>query len=202
MWGFIPIAAVVTITPGAATAIIVRSAMRHGMPHGIRTIAGNETGVVWALLSVVGVSAVIAASEIAFAALKVIGAVVLVCMGIQSLRRSRRGTQPFLTDACGLRSRRRPFRDGLITSLANPKLAVFFVALFPQFVGHRDTALPTTLPMAVLIVVFDFVWYSTLAAIASRAKRKFDQTRLARWLERLSGTMLIGLGIRVATEHR
>jgi threonine/homoserine/homoserine lactone efflux protein len=153
------------------------------------------------VLSAAGVSALIAASEIAFAALKIIGAVVLLGVGIQSLRRSRHDTQP-PRDARRLRSRRRPFRDGLITSLSNPKLAVFFVALFPQFVGHRNTALPTTLQMAALIVVFDLAWYSTLAAIATRARRKFDQTRMARRLERLSGTILIGLGIRIATEHR
>ena len=99
---------------------------------------------------------------------------------------------------------RRPhaFRAGVLTSLANPKLAVFFVALFPQFVGHRNTALTTTLLMAALIVIFDFAWYSVLAVTVSSAKRRLRRTRLARWAERVSGTILIGLGIRVAIEQR
>lgn len=202
LWAFIPIAAVLTVTPGAATALVVRSAMRDGWRHGIRTIAGNEAGVVvWAMLSVAGISALIAASEIAFAVLKIVGAAVLIWLGIQSLRHSRRGAG----DAgAGRRpmSRRLPFRDGLVTALANPKLAIFFVALFPQFVGRRTTVLPTTLLMAALIVIFDFAWYSALALIVSRARRRFDQTQLARWLERVSGTILVGLGIRLAVEQR
>lgn len=89
LWAFIPIAALVTITPGAATAMVIRSALRGGWRDGVRTIAGNSIGViVWALLSIAGISALVAASEIAFLALKLTGAAVLVWMGIQSFRRA------------------------------------------------------------------------------------------------------------------
>ncbi len=87
-----------------------------------------------------------------------------------------------------------------MTSLANPKLAVFFVALFPQFVGERGDVLPTTLAMAAMIVAFDFVWYSTLAVLASRAKAGFMASRAGRRLERATGTVLIALGLRVALD--
>ena len=114
--------------------------MRGGWQAGVRTIAGNSIGVVaWALLSIAGISALVAASEVAFVALKVTGALVLVWLGIQSFRRAgapeaaaRAAPRPGVP--------RRP-----VTSLANPKLAVFFVALFPQFVGERGDVLPTTL---------------------------------------------------------
>jgi threonine/homoserine/homoserine lactone efflux protein len=196
IWAFVPFAALLTITPGAATAMIVRSAASGGWRAGFRVIVGNEIGVaVWAVLSTVGVSALVAASEAAFVALKLVGAVVLIWIGVQSLRNARDGAAP------APRSRR-PLRDGLITSLANPKLAVFFVALLPQFVGRRDMVLATTLLMAALIIVFDFVWYTTLSVLVSRARKAFDRTSLARWLERVSGTILIALGIRVAIEHR
>jgi threonine/homoserine/homoserine lactone efflux protein len=203
LWAFIPVAAIVTMTPGAGTAMIVRSAMTGGWRAGVRTIAGNEVGViVWAALSVVGVSALIAASEVAFVALKVTGAGVLVWLGVQSLIRARR--DPGADDAApvALSRARRPFRDGVITSLANPKLAVFFVALFPQFVGHRHDVLVTTAAMAALIVVFDFVWYSALSVLVSRARQAFGGTRLAHRLEMVSGTVLIALGLRVALEPR
>lgn len=196
IWAFVPFAALLTITPGAATAMIVRSAASGGWRAGFRVIVGNEIGVaVWAVLSTVGVSALVAASEAAFVALKLVGAVVLIWIGVQSLRNARDGAAP------APRSRR-PLRDGLITSLANPKLAVFFVALLPQFVGRRDMVLATTMLMAALIIVFDFVWYTTLSVLVSRARKAFDRTSLARWLERVSGTILIALGIRVAIEHR
>jgi threonine/homoserine/homoserine lactone efflux protein len=192
LWAFVPIAVLVTVTPGAATAMVVRSAMRGGTRAGVLTIAGNSVGVVtWALLSIAGISALVAASEVAFVALKVVGAGVLIWLGIQSLRRA--GQAVLVEERRG-----RPFRDGLITSLANPKLAVFFVALFPQFVGERGNVLATTLLMAVLIVGFDFVWYSTLAVLASRAKAGFLRTRTGRALERATGGVLIALGVRVA----
>jgi RhtB (resistance to homoserine/threonine) family protein len=202
VWAFIPIAALLTITPGAATAMVVRSSMSGGWRAGVRTVAGNEVGVVvWAVLSVAGISALIAASEIAFVALKVIGAAVLVGLGVQSLRAARRAETLPAPDQPQPR-RRHPFRDGVVTSLANPKLAVFFVALFPQFVGRRDTVLATALLMAALIVVFDFAWYTALAVIVSRARHAFDRSRLARWFERISGSILIALGVRVAVESR
>jgi threonine/homoserine/homoserine lactone efflux protein len=100
------------------------------------------------------------------------------------------------------RSRRAAFRDGLATSLANPKLAIFFVALFPQFVSDGSPVLPAALAMAAMIVVLDLVWYSTLAMLVDRTRRAFARSRLARRLERLMGAVLIALGVRVALEQR
>jgi threonine/homoserine/homoserine lactone efflux protein len=197
LWAFLPIAVLVTVTPGAGTANVVRSALRGGWRSGVLTIAGNSFGVItWGLLSVLGVSALIAASEIAFLVLKVTGACVLVWLGVQSIRHAGRPV-----DAVP-HSGRRPFRDGLVTSLANPKLAIFFVALFPQFVGERGSVLPTTLLMVALVVTLDFVWYTTLAVVVSRARAAYSGSRLSRRVERLTGAVLIGLGARVALESR
>ena len=194
LWAFIPIALLVTITPGAATAMVIRSALRGGWRDGVRTIAGNSIGViVWALLSIAGISALVAASEIAFLALKLAGAAVLVWLGIQSFRRA--GAPVEVAERRG-----NAFRDGLLTSLANPKLAVFFVALFPQFIGERGDVLPAALAMAAMIVCFDFIWYSTLAVLASRAKAGFTASRAGRWFERVTGTVLVALGLRVAID--
>ncbi len=195
LWAFLPIAVLVTITPGAATANVIRSAVRGGWRSAVLTIAGNAVGVVvWGLLSVLGISALVAASEIAFVALKVTGAVVLVYLGVQSLRHAGAPLREGVARA--------PFRDGLVTSLANPKLAIFFVALFPQFVGERRSVLPTTLLMIGLIVLLDFAWYTTLAVLVSRARAAFTGSRLARRLERATGAVLIALGARVALEQR
>jgi threonine/homoserine/homoserine lactone efflux protein len=199
LWTFIPIAALLTVTPGAGTAMVVRSALRGGWRAALLTIAGNSVGVVlWALLSVLGISALVAASEVAFLVLKLTGAAVLVWLGVQSLLRAGRADSAPVAPVV----RRRAFRDGLLTSITNPKLAVFFVALFPQFVEDRAAVLPTTLLMAALIVVFDFAWYSGLAVLVSRAKRELMRTRVARWVERTTGAVLIALGARVALEQR
>jgi threonine/homoserine/homoserine lactone efflux protein len=197
LWAFLPIAVLVTLTPGAGTANVIRSALRGGWRSGVLTIAGNSVGViVWGLLSVLGVSALIAASEVAFLVLKITGACVLVWLGVQSLRHAGRPV-----DAVP-RAGRRPFVDGLITSTANPKLAIFFIALFPQFVGDRGSVLPTTLLMVALVVALDFVWYTALAVLVSRARDAYSGSRLSRRVERLTGVVLIGLGARVALEQR
>jgi threonine/homoserine/homoserine lactone efflux protein len=93
-------------------------------------------------------------------------------------------------------------REGLVTSLANPKLAVFFVALFPQFIPHRVAVLPAALGMGCVIVAVDLVWYSVLAFMVARARRTFAEGPWARRFERLTGAVLIGLGIRLALERR
>ena len=195
LWTFVPIAALLSVAPGPGTAMVVRSSLRDGWRAGVMTVAGNEIGVVvWALLSVLGVSALVAASEVAFVALKLAGAAALIWLGLQSLRGSPPAKR---VEAWG-----GAFRAGLITSLANPKLAVFFIALFPQFVEPGSSVLPTTLLMATLIVVFDFVWYTGLAVVVSRAKTGVMRSRAGRWLERTTGAVLIALGARVALEQR
>jgi RhtB (resistance to homoserine/threonine) family protein len=195
LWTFVPIAALLSVAPGPGTAMVVRSSLRDGWRAGVLTVAGNEIGVVvWALLSVLGVSALVAASEAAFVALKIAGAAALVWLGVQSLR----GSPP----AERAEARGGAFRAGLITSIANPKLAVFFVALFPQFVEPGSSVLPTTLLMATLIVIFDFLWYTALAVAVSRAKTGLMRSRVGRWLERVTGAVMIALGARVALEQR
>jgi len=168
------------------------------------TIAANSLGViVWGGLSVLGISALVAASEVAFAVLKGVGALVLVGLGVQALWRARHGVaMPEL----GAESRglvpRAAFRDGLLTSLANPKLAVFFVALFPQFVPAGASVLPATLLMAGTIVALDLAWYGGLVALVARTRRAVVGSRLGTRLERVTGSILVALGLRVALDAR
>jgi len=200
---FAPIAGLLTITPGAATALIVRNALRGGRRHAFWTNAGNSAGVlVWGCCAAAGVAAVVAASATAFDAVRVAGAVVLVLMGARSLL--GRGHRPLHGDGRDPAevSDRQALRDGLVTSLANPKLAVFFVALFPQFVPRGTPALPATLAMVCVILAFDLVWYSVLAALVARARRQFVEGGWARRFERMTGAVLVGLGVRLALERR
>jgi threonine/homoserine/homoserine lactone efflux protein len=193
---FLPVAALLTITPGVGTAMVVRSAARGGRRHALAFIVGNEIGVLaWAVLAAVGVAAVVAASVEVFTAIKLAGAVVLIALGIQSLR-----GRP--AHAASAERNGHALRNGVLTSLTNPKLAVFFVALFPQFVPDGASVLPYALLMAVLVVVLDFAWYSALAYAVTRAKRAFVEGPWARRVERITGALLIGLGVRLAIERR
>jgi len=156
---------------------------------------GLAPGVfIWALLWALGISTLVAGSEAAFV-LKVVGGAALIYLGARSLFGEGR------LAAAGPR-RRTAFRDGLATGLANPKLAVFFVALFPQFVPEGSSVLPAALGMAVLVVAFDLVWFSLLALFVERTRRALVGSALARRIERLVRAVLIGLGVRVALEQR
>jgi threonine/homoserine/homoserine lactone efflux protein len=194
-WAFVPIAALLTLTPGPATATVVRSAIR-GRRLALMSALGNSAGVfTWAMLSALGISALVAASEAAFLVLKLVGGATLIYLGIKSLFGEGQLAKP--------RARHRTaFRDGLATGLANPKLAVFFVALFPQFVPESSSVLPAALGMAVLVVAFDLVWFSLLAVAVDRTRRALVGSALARRIERLVGAVLVGLGVRVALEQR
>jgi threonine/homoserine/homoserine lactone efflux protein len=195
---FLVVALVVVFTPGPATALIVRNAMRGGRSAAWATTAGNSTGILlWALASVLGISALVAASEAAFAVLKITGAVVLVWLGAQAWRRASSGTTP-VAAAPAIRGARSHYREGLLTSFANPKLAVFFIALFPQFVPDGQAVLPATLLMAAVIVSLDLVWFTVLATLVSSAHAAFADRGWARRMEAASGTVLVALGARLA----
>jgi threonine/homoserine/homoserine lactone efflux protein len=197
---FAPVAALLTVTPGAATALVVRSAATGGQRRALATTVGNSLGVLaWSCFAAMGIAAVVATSAEAFTAVKLAGAVVLVLLGLQSLRGHRADpARPGRPEPV----RGAPLRDGLVTSLANPKLAVFFVALFPQFVPDGAPVLPCALLMAAMIVAFDLVWYSALAYLVARARRAFVEGPWLARAQRFTGAVLVGLGVRLAFERR
>jgi threonine/homoserine/homoserine lactone efflux protein len=203
---FLAIALLVTITPGPGTATVLRVAARDGRAAARGTILGNSAGVLtWGVLSAVGVSSLILASQIAYDVLRIGGATVLVVLGARSLLARRRADGEHAQQAeqvqGGERHRRAGWRAGLVTSLSNPKLAVFFVALLPQFLTQGSPVLPYALAMAATVVALDIVWFSALTYAVDKA-RSMLRRRVQRVMERVTGTIMIGLGIRLAIESR
>lgn len=199
---FLIIALFVTITPGPGTAMIIRVAARDGRGTALQAVLGNSCGVVfWGLLSALGVSSLILASEIAFDVLRGVGAAFLIVLGIRSLLRHRAAEDEPQVDGASRSGGARGWRLGLVTSIANPKLAAFFVALFPQFLSPHAAVLPAALTMAGVIVAFDLVWYSSLSWLVDRAGALL-KPRLHQMMERFTGAVLIGLGARLAAEAR
>ncbi|HXV34642.1 MAG TPA: LysE family translocator [Gaiellaceae bacterium] len=196
LWTFVPVALLLSLTPGPGMALVVRNAAVGGTGAAFRTTVGSSIGVgVWAVLSAVGISALVAASETAFLALKVAGVAVLVWFGVQALRgRKRASAKPGPT-------RDQAFSSGLLTALANPKLAVFFVALLPQFLPQGAPVLPYALAMAAILVAADFSIYVSLGAAVSRTRRLVASSRFARRVEQATGAVLLVLAGRLALER-
>jgi threonine/homoserine/homoserine lactone efflux protein len=196
VWEFLLVALVVTLTPGPATALVLRVAARDGRAAALGTVAGNSVGVLmWATLSALGVSSLILASQVAYDVLRLTGAAVLVVLGLRSLLR-RHSDAPVTAPP-----RLTGWKIGLITSGANPKLAVFFIALFPQFLSPGSAVLPAALAMGAVIVLYDVIWFSLLAWGVDRVGRVF-RPRIRRALERTTGGVMIALGLSVAAESR
>ncbi len=201
--GFVGVAAVVTIAPAADFALVSRRALSAGARAAIITASGICSGVlVWGALSALGVAAIVTASADAYAMLRLAGAAYLVFLGIQALLRARRlaaakGTQDD-SAACEVPG---GFRQGLVTNLLNPKVGIFYSAVLPQFVSHRDPILLVSLLFAALHALMGMSWYSFSALVLSRGRRVFTRPRARAALEATTGAVLIGLGLRVATER-
>ena len=198
---FLLIALVVTLTPGPATANIVRVAIRDGRKAALGATAGNSIAVLaWGALSAVGVSSLIVASQVAYLTLKIAGAVFLAYLGIRSIIHARRNAETSIADS-PVRRTMDGWRGGLITGIANPKLAVFFIALFPQFLHRGDPVLPYSLAMAATVVAIDVIYFSVLAIVVERA-RIVVKPKVRAAMERVSGAVMVGLGLRLAVESR
>jgi RhtB (resistance to homoserine/threonine) family protein len=202
---FALVAALLTVSPGADTFLVLRNSLRGGRRDGIVTAVGICTGLYChAILSAVGVSAVLAHSAAAFLALKVAGAAYLAWLGIQSLRASLAPAraEPPADMPPGLAPPGRSFREGLFTNLLNPKVIVFYLALLPQFVGPGDPVLRKSLLLAAIHCVEGLLWLGFLAWAVDRSRRIFLQPALRRFTDAICGTVLLGLGLRLALEQR
>jgi len=198
---FIGVAIAVVVIPGPDMALVARNVFRYGRSAGIATSLGICTGILgWGIAAVLGIATLLAASSVAFTALKVIGAAYLIYLGISTLRSHDafdvRGSSGTARLPAG-----QAYLQGLVSALVNPKLGVFFLTLLPQFIGPDEPA--AALRLAVIFDLIGLAWllaYSVLlGALLGRALGSGSIRRLIRWL---SGIVLVGLGVRVAFESR
>jgi threonine/homoserine/homoserine lactone efflux protein len=198
---FLGIVALLTITPGADMAMVARSVFTGGRRDAFATTLGISAGcLAWAFASAVGVAAVLAASRTAYDALRLAGAAYLVWLGVQSLLAARRGAPE--APAAVEQRRSSPFRQGLLTNLFNPKIAVFYSTFLPQFIAPGDPALVLSLALAGVHIALGIAWLSLYAWLLDRAVAAFKGSRLRRTLDAVTGTVLVGLGLRLAAERR
>ena len=187
MLAFVVAAALLTLSPGPDTMLVVRNTLRGGRRDGWRTTLGITSGlVVHATLSAVGLSWILMRSATAFEVVRLAGAAYLVWLGVQSLRAAWRGRGVAVEPVAVAASR--PFREGLLTNLLNPKVAVFYLAFLPQF-GYSPFVL------AAIHMLMGLIWLSIVAAAAGLVVN-------SRWLDALCGVVLVGLGVKMVGAAR
>jgi RhtB (resistance to homoserine/threonine) family protein len=202
---FVGVAAIVILVPGPDTAVVTKNVLLHGRRTALATSVGVTAGLsVWTLAAAVGVASLVRASAVAFTILKLVGALYLIWLGVQAWRAARRDGDGRAGAVAGKREigAFRGFRQGLLSDLANPKIGIFFTSLLPQFVDPGHTVLVPFLLLGAVFVVMTLLWLCAYSLIAARAAETLQRPRVRAWMDRVSGLVLIGLGLRVAAEHR
>jgi threonine/homoserine/homoserine lactone efflux protein len=198
---FVGACVLVAMVPGVSTAIILRQTLRAGRGSGLAATLGNETGILlWGLAAAFGLSALLLASQAAYDLMRVVGAIVLVVMGAQALWQAR-GDRP-QAESLAVDGRGRSYLVGLGTCMANPKAAVFAMSFLPQFVPQGHNVPLTLAVLAVVWVLVDLLWYGALIWTVTTATAFFGRPAVKRRLERISGVVLIGLGVRLVLEAK
>ncbi|MER6216500.1 MULTISPECIES: LysE family translocator [unclassified Streptomyces] len=193
--------ALLTLVPGPDMAVVTRRAVSRGRADGLRTVGGIAAGLLlWGTLTVAGLAALLAASAQVYLVVKLAGAAYLCLLGVQSLRRpGAAAPAEGAGSGDGRGDRGGAWRTGLVSNALNPKIAVFYTGLLPTLAppGLRPAA-----GMALLVLVhvlLTLAWLGTYVYVLSRARRFFARPRVRRTMDRVTGVVLIGFGVRVAT---
>jgi threonine/homoserine/homoserine lactone efflux protein len=200
---FLGVSALVIATPGQDTALTVRNTLLAGRAGGVFTAIGVSAGqATWTVAAGVGVGAFLVSSEPAFVALKLAGSAYLVVLGGQAVHRtlrSRNSKTPVVVEPRP--APLTPFaalRQGALSNLANPKMLAFFTSLLPQFAS----SLSGVLALGLLFCSMTLSWLTAYAFAVARAGALLHRSRVRRTIEAVTGTVLVALGLRLATEAR
>jgi RhtB (resistance to homoserine/threonine) family protein len=196
---FLAIAILLIVIPGPDTAMVTKNAVVGGRRSGVYAALGVSIGLtIWTAAAALGIAALLRASQLGFDILKIAGAVYLAWVGIQMLR--SRGAVP---DASGRgASGVRALRQGLLSDLGNPKIAVFFTSLLPQFVHGTGSAFVPLLFLGAVFAVLTLFWLAAYALAVGHASGWLRRPQVRLWLDRFTGVVLIGFGVRLALERR
>ena len=192
---FAGVAAIVIATPGQDTALTIRNSLVGGRRSGVFTAAGVAAGqCVWALATSAGLAALLVASEPAFVALRLAGAAYLVYLGLQALLAAARSVEARVVRP---RLGASAFRQGFLSNLGNPKMAVFFTSLLPQFAS----SFAGLLVLGLLFAAMTLVWLSAYAFAIARAGELLQHSSVRRTIDAVVGTILVAFGVRLATDR-
>ena len=200
---FTAAAAVLTITPGADTAMVLRTSTSDGPRAGVATALGICLGLlVWGAGAAFGLTALLAASALAFTVLRWLGAAYLVYLGVRLLLRPRSAMAAGGVTSANRTGSLGAFRRGLLTNLLNPKVGVFYISFLPQFIPHGVNVAAFSLLLAGVHVALSLAWLCLLVALTVPLARVLSRPGVVRGLDRLTACVFLGFGLRLAlSEH-
>ena len=197
---FTAAAALLTITPGLDTALVLRTAASEGPRRALQAGLGIVTGcLVWSAIVAAGLGVLLIASRIAYDTLRWVGAAYLLYVGFNLLRRPR---SRFLDEAAPARRGRGAFARGALTNLLNPKVGIFYVSFLPQFIPAGVPVAPFTLLLGAIHCLLGLAWFLALLAALRPLSAWLERPTVVRWLERATGGVFLAFGARLALESR
>jgi threonine/homoserine/homoserine lactone efflux protein len=192
---FLGVAAIVIVTPGQDTALTIRNALTGGRRAGVFTAAGVALGqATWTIAAAAGVAAVLRASEPAFLTVRLAGAAYLIYLGAQTLVGAFRGRR--VEHGRRVRTPGGAFRQGMLSNLGNPKMAIFFTSLLPQF----GSSFGVMLALGLVFCTMTFVWLTAYGFAVAKAGDVLRRPRIRRVVDFVTGTVLAAFGVRLAFE--
>ncbi len=203
LWSFALLAGVLTVIPGPDSALILRSALVQTKKHAYATALGIASGTcVWGAAAAVGAAALLAASELAFTILKIVGALYLAYLGVSMIVKSFRRTLVVTDVVPPVGTLTAAFGRGALTNLLNPKVGVFYIALIPQFIPPGVSPVGMGLLLALVHVVESIVWFTGLILAAHFARQWLSRPIVSAWIDRVTGGILVAFGVVLAVESR
>jgi threonine/homoserine/homoserine lactone efflux protein len=196
----------IVLLPGPDSLVVVRGLVRGGRRGGATTAAGVLCGlVVWVAATALGLSALLQASEVGYEVLKIAGACYLVYIGVRSLLSVRKPAAEVAEDGDGPMAPApvlggSGFTAGVVTDLLNPKVGVFFVSFLPGFVPDGYSVGWTTFALGACFTVLTAIYFLGLIAVSSTVSAWMRSPRIRRRLDALTGVVILGFGLRLATE--
>jgi threonine/homoserine/homoserine lactone efflux protein len=198
---FLAAAALIIVAPGPDTLLVTRNVFRRGRRGGLITAAGTVTGLVlWSVAAALGLSALLAASEVGYNVARVAGGLYLIWLGVQSLR--SHGTAPATATEATPMPMHRAYLSGVLSNLLNPKIGVFFITFLPGFVPMGAPVGSTAALLGALFVLETALWLLVLVWLVGNGTGRLSRPGVRRWVDRVTGVVLIGFGIRVVADTR
>lgn len=203
LWSFALVVGLLTLTPGLDTALILRTSALGRRRRAWGVVLGIQSGtLLWGTLTSLGVTALLTASHLAYVTLRWVGAAYLVWMGLRMLRETFRGLPVADLDDSELLSGKDSvaggWRQGTLTNLLNPKMGAFYVAVLPQFVPAGAGHLAMGLLLTTVHILIGLLWSAALIGAARVLHGWLRRPRARRLLDRITGTVIAGFGIRLA----
>lgn len=203
-WLFVLTGVLLNLTPGQDTMFIIGRSLTGGLRAGVASALGIGVGSIFhTLAAAAGLSAILAASPAAFLVVRIAGALYLVYLGARLLlTRADAGAAAQIVSA-EEGSAWLAFRQGILTNILNPKVALFFLALLPQFIEPDSTSKTVAfLVLGTTFVTTGTIWCLVLALGAARLRRLFrSNPRMRTTIDRVTGGLFIALGIRLAADR-